>query len=290
MNQLDLSIIIVNYNTKDLLEACLKSISQNTHNILYEIVVVDNHSKDSSVLMIEGKFSAVKLIKNKSNMGYSKANNQGINISQGRYILLLNSDTEVKNDALNKAVKFMDENRDIGICGLKLLNADGSIQLSCRNFPTFSTAIFNRYSIITRLFPDNTFSKEYLLSDWDHNSIRDVDWVSGACMMIRRKVIESVGFLEEKFFMYSEDVDLCFRAKEKGWRVTYYPYSEMMHYIGKSSEKKPLLTIFERHKSMYIYYKKHYSREILFLDLITISVIIFRALFITIFSYFKKGK
>jgi len=289
MNQLDLSIIIVNYNTKDLLETCLKSISQNTHNILYEIVVVDNHSKDSSVQMIEGEFPDARLIKNKSNNGYSKANNQGINISQGRYILLLNSDTEVSNDALNKAVKFMDDNSEIGICGLKLLNADGSIQLSCRSFPTFSTAIFNRYSIITRLFPDNKFSREYLLSDWDHKSIMDVDWVSGACMLIRREVIDKIGLLEEKFFMYSEDVDLCYRAKENGWRIVYYPLSEVIHYIGKSSEKKPFLSIFERHKSMYLYYKKHYSREILFLDLITLLAIMFRALFQSISYYLKKS-
>jgi len=288
MSKLDLSIIIVNYNTKDLIKACLKSIYQNTKAISFEIIVVDNHSKDSSVEMIEQKFPDVKLLKNKSNEGYSKANNQGMNISQGDYILLLNSDTEVKENALNNAVKFMNENKDIGICGLKLLNEDGSIQLSCRTFPTFSTALFHRYSLVTRLFPDNRFSREYLLSDWDHNSVKDVDWVSGACMLIRREVIESVGLLEEKFFMYSEDVDLCYRAKVNGWRVVYYSFSEVIHYIGKSSEKKPFLSIFERHKSMYIYYKKHYSREILFLDLITLSAIILRALFKSILYCLKK--
>ncbi len=290
MEKLDLSIIIVNYNTKDLLKASLNSIKQNTHNIDYEIIVIDNHSKDNSVTMIEEQFPDVKLVKNSYNAGYSKANNQGIQIAKGKYILLLNSDTEVKESALNKAVQFMEERTDVGICGFKLLNEDGSIQLSCRSFPTFSTALFNRYSIITRLFPNNKYSKEYLLLDWDHNEIREVDWVSGACMLIRRNVIEEIGILEEKFFMYSEDVDLCYRAKERGWKIVYYPFSEVMHYIGKSSENRQLLSIFERHKSMYIYYKKHYSREILFMDLITFSAILVRGLFQAIFSKFAKGK
>ena len=157
----------------------------------------------------------------------------------------------------------MEANSRIGIAGLKIINPDGSIQLSCRSFPSYTTALFHRYSLLTRWFPNNPFSRRYLRMDLSRDRMQEVDWVSGACLLHKRTLLNSIGYLDESFFMYCEDVDFCFRAKKAGWQVLYYPAAAVMHHIGGSSSKASRRMILKRHESMWNYYAKHYRRNFL---------------------------
>lgn len=273
---MELSIIMVNYNTGTLLRDCLNSINKNIRGILFEIIVIDNNSQDQSVKIIKEEFKGVKLIENQKNLGFSKANNQGIAQSSGKYLLLLNPDTVITSGNVFSIIQYMEMHRDIGILGTKIFDADGKIQLSCRSFPSFKTALFTRYALFTKLFPKNRLSADYLLSDWDHNAIRQVDWVSGACMLIRKGLLEDIGPLDENFFMYCEDVDICLRAKKSGWKIAYFPDFSVIHHISGSSKGLRFKNIFIHHKSMLIFYKKHFKRNF-FLDVAVLSGIIFRA-------------
>ncbi|MEO8376873.1 MAG: glycosyltransferase, partial [Candidatus Sumerlaeota bacterium] len=269
----DLSVIIVNFNCSGLLRDCLNSLGEAAPKCELEIIVVDNASSDGAPQMVRQEFPDVTLIANEDNRGFTRANNQGIEIARGRYMILLNNDTRVLPGAFQKAIAWMNKHKDAGAAGLKLLNEDGSLQLSCRRFPSFSQALFNRHSILTKLFPSNRFSREYLMTDFRHDKIQDVDWVSGACLMLRRDIYQQIGGLDERFFMYSEDVDYCYRVWAAGHRVVYLPFARVTHLIGQSSKKNKSLTIIERHRSMYRFYKKHYSRSLMFVDLVTWVVI-----------------
>lgn len=289
--EVDLSIIIVNFNAIKLLRDCLESIRASAPNHRLQVIVVDNASRDGSVAMVRDEFPEVQLIDNPTNAGFTRANNQGIEVAKGRHILLLNNDTRVLADSMGRTIDFLDKNPDVGAAGLKLLNQDGSLQLSCRRFPSFSQALFNHNSILTQVFPNNPFSRSYLMTDIQRDVVQDVDWVSGACLFIRREVIDAIGGLDERFFMYSEDVDYCFRVWKAGWRVTYIPIGEVVHLIGQSTRKARFRTVFERHKSMYRFYAKHYSRGLMILDALTALVVWSRcaiemviAVFRTIFS------
>jgi GT2 family glycosyltransferase len=269
----DASLIIISYNQPRLLAECLESLPAGAPRHRQEVIVVDNASTDDSADVAERWQSPdgqrATVIRNRRNLGFTKANNQGIARATGRYLVLLNNDTVVHPGALSAAIDYLDQHPDIGAAGLRLLNADGSLQLSCRRFPSFTQALFNRYSLLTRLFPNNRYSREYLMTDEGHDTVRDVDWVSGACLVIRRETLEQVGLLDERFFMYSEDVDYCFRVWQAGWRVTYLPFAEVVHYIGQSTSRNRTKTIVERHRSMFRFYRKHYSRGLMFLDVLT---------------------
>ena len=270
---IDLSVIILTHNTRDLVRTALQSIYERTREIQYEVIVVDNASTDGTPEMMESEFPDTRYLYNRQNIGFTKGNNQGIRISSGRYILLLNSDTEIINGALDKMVKFMDERPDCGVMGCKLLNPDGSIQYSCRRFPSYQTALFNRYSILTRLFPRNRFSQSYLMSSINHEEIREVDWVSGAALLARRRAFQEIGLLDEDFVIYSEDVDWCYRMHEAGWKVYFYPDAQIYHYIGQGTSQHLFRFIIIRHMSMYHFYRKHYSRSIKSIDyLVLLSV------------------
>lgn len=260
--QMRLSVIIVNWNTFGLLRACLASTSHYLDSPDCEIIVVDNGSSDGSAEMVAAEFPTVRLIALPKNFGFSRGNNAGIKISQGHFILLLNSDTEVHTDALWKMCDRMDENTRIGALGARLLNPDGSLQMSCRSFPSYWTALFHRKSLLTRLFPGNMYSRRYLLSGTDHGHRMEVDWVIGACLMTRRETVQQVGLLDETFFMYAEDVDWCYRMRQAGWTVEYFPEAEVMHHYEKSASKAPFRMHRERHLSMWRFYKKHYSKNI----------------------------
>jgi GT2 family glycosyltransferase len=223
-----------------------------------EITVVDNASTDNSLKMVRTEFPEVRLIENTRNLGFARACNQGIDISQGRYVMLLNSDARVENDALRLLVRFADANPEAGIIGPKVLNPDGSLQYSCRRFPTLAAGLF-RHSFLGCLFPHNPYTRDYLMADWHHREPQDVDWVSGAAMLIRKGLLEDVGLLDERFYMYCEDVDLAYRAREKGWSVVYFPEAVVVHAKGRSSDKDPNRMIREFHKSMYRFFRKHYA-------------------------------
>jgi len=258
-----LSITIVNYNTKNYLRQCLLSLYRKKNPFHWETIVVDNHSQDGSLRMVREEFPQVRLIENSTNLGFARANNIGFGVARGEYILLLNSDTKVMGDALEKLVSFLDSHYLAGVATARLVYPDFSDQGVARTFPTPINALFGRRSLLTKLFPNNKYSRRYLVS---HRHLSrepfEVDWASGACLMVRRKVIEDVGPLDEKFFMYWEDADLCFRIKQKGWKVFCVPEAMIIHYEGKSGTKKASRhSIIEFNKSVYRYYRKHYIRS-----------------------------
>lgn len=231
----DLSILIVNWNVRDLLRRCLYSILANLPSCQLEIIVVDNGSTDGSVEMVRMEFPQVCLIANPDNRGFPAANNQGLGIAQGRYVLLLNPDTEVVGNALETMVAFADAHPDVGVVGPQLLNPDGTVQSSRRRFPTLATAVFE--STWLQPYAPRRLLERYYVLDRPDDAIQDVDWVTGAALMARREAIEQVGPLDEGFFMYSEELDWCRRFRDAGWRVVYLPTAQVIHYGGKSSEQ-----------------------------------------------------
>ncbi len=257
---MDLTIIILNWNTRQDLRLCLSSIQAHPCSTSMEVIVADNASEDGSRELVTNEFPWARLVAHRTNLGFCAGNNRAVPEHPGRYVLFLNPDTKVTECALDLLVKFADENPDVGIVGPKLLNRDGSLQYSCRTFPNLGAGFF-RNTPLGRLFPKNRFTQDYLMSDWDHASVRDVDWVSGAAFLIRREVLEQTGGFDEGFFMYCEDVDLCYRAHELGWRVVYYPDAVIYHLIGRSSDQVPTRATFYFHTSMYRFYKKHYARN-----------------------------
>ncbi len=271
-----LSVIVVNHNTKEVLRACLQSLQAAAASGHVEVIVVDNGSSDGSCAMVASDFPWVRLIALPDNRGFAVANNIGMRAARGRFFLALNSDTEVLDDALRRIADFMEANADVGALGPRLLNSDGTLQYSCRRFPSFRTALFHRYSLMTRLFPRNRFSQQYLMTDVGHDHTMDVDWVSGAALVVRREVFDQTGGFDEGFFMYAEDVDWCYRIKQAGWRVVYFPEAQILHHIGKSTRLVPYAMIYERHRSMWRFYKKHYSRGIMLVDVATLSGIALR--------------
>jgi N-acetylglucosaminyl-diphospho-decaprenol L-rhamnosyltransferase len=262
----NLSIIIVNWNVRELLRRCLHSIFQlpisnlqpPTSNFQIEVIVVDSASSDGSVAMVEKEFPQVQLIANSENVGFSVGNNQGIAASRGRYILLLNPDTEVVGDALATMVKYMDEHPQVGALGPQLLNPDGSIQSSRRRFPTLATA-FLESTILQQWFPDNVVLRRYYALDRPDDEVQEVDWVTGACLLARRKTVEEVGLLDEGFFMYSEELDWCRRIKGQGWKVVYLPTARVIHHGGQSSEQVKPFQHIQFQRSRVRYFRKHYG-------------------------------
>lgn len=258
---MDVSIIIVNYNTKKLTLECIQSIYHSNTSYQFEIILVDNNSTDGTVDAIVDEFPNIKVIANQENVGFSKANNQAINHSNGRYILLLNSDTIVKNGTIDTMVQFMDENKEIGASGCKVVLPDGTLDKAChRGFPTPS-ASFYYISGLARRFPNNPRFSGYHLSHLNMDDIHEVDCLVGAFMLVRSETISQVGLLDETFFMYGEDIDWCYRIKEAGWKIYYHPHVEIIHYKGASSRKKPFKIVYEFHRAMYLFHRKHYSEK-----------------------------
>jgi N-acetylglucosaminyl-diphospho-decaprenol L-rhamnosyltransferase len=232
----DLSVIIVSWNVRPLLRRCLSSVMEGCARdaLACEIIVVDNASTDGSPGMVREHFPSVQLIASDSNLGFTKGNNVGVAESRGRYILLLNPDAEVTKDALGTMVSYMDAHGDVGALGPKVLFPDGRTQSSRRRFPTMLTA-FLESTILQQWFSHNRVLSHYYMLDRNEDEEQDVDWVIGACLLIRRQAWEQVGPLDEGFFMYSEELDWCQRAKRAGWRVAYLPSAAVTHYEGQSS-------------------------------------------------------
>ena len=249
-----------------MLQECLQTLTRPLNGLDVEVIVVDNASSDDSRDMVRREFPQVKLIANPMNLGFGAGNNVGIPASTGRYVLFLNSDTQVTEGALKSLVDYADANPNVGILGPKLLNADGSLQYSCRQYPNLATGFLHN-TPLGRLLPKNRHAADYLMKNWDHATPRDVDWVSGAALMIRRACLNQTGGFDEDYYMYCEDVDLCWRANHASltWRVTYLPDAIIYHYIGKSSDLAPTRMTYEFHRSQYLFYKKHYRAQTSFL-------------------------
>jgi len=258
---MDLSVIVVNYNTRDLLNQLLASIYRYKVKCNFEVIVVDNGSKDGSSEMVHRNFSQVRLITNFTNLGFAGANNQGIRNCTGRYVLLLNSDTIVFQDTLDTMVDFLDSNPEVGAAGCKVVLPDGKLDLACRrSFPTPLNSLHHALGL-AKLFPRSPRFAKYNLSYLDEDESYPVDSLVGAFMMVRREVIDQVGLLDESFFMYGEDIDWCYRIKQAGWEIYYYPKTSIIHYKGASSRKVKTRMIYEFHRAMVIFYQKHYASK-----------------------------
>lgn len=241
-----LSIIIVNYNTKELLRDCLASVFKETKNIDFEVIVIDNASKDASSAMVKKEFPRVKLIVNRHNAGFARANNQGIKQARGEYIILLNSDTKIIDKALVKLVKFSQEQPGLGIAGPRLLNADNSHQPSTAPFYTLAVTAVS-------LFKGDRWLRQ------SPSQTRSVDWVSGACFLIKKEALEKIGLLDEKFFMYVEEMEYCYRAKKAGFSTFFYPGAEVTHLVRGSSvdgKEKAILGIYQ---GLIYFYEKRFA-------------------------------
>lgn len=238
--------------------ACLESIRKQTFRHDIEVIVADNASSDGSRKMLAEEFPDVRVVAHSTNLGFCAGNNRAVPATSGRYVLFLNSDTIVTEGAFDAMIDFADAHPEVGIVGPKLLNEDGSLQYSCRRFPNLGAGFF-RNTPLGRLFPKNRFTQDYLMTDWDHASVRDVDWVSGAALMIRRDALEKTGGFDESFFMYCEDVDLCYRVHALGMRVVYFPEAVIYHIIGRSTNQVPTRMTYAFHRSMYRFYRKHYA-------------------------------
>lgn len=233
---MDLSIIIVTFNSRVPVERCLASLAAHPPRRTHETIVVDNASADGTAEMIAERFAGVRLLTNAENLGYSRGVNQGMRASAGKALLILNPDIVVREGSIDRLLEFMDRTPDAGIVGAKLVYPDGSLQHSCRSFYTVRALVLRR-TFLGALFPRARALREHLLLDYDHETARKVDWVLGACMLVRREALEKVGAMDERFFLYFEDIDWCYRMKNQGWAVYYEPASVMVHTYERSSAK-----------------------------------------------------
>jgi GT2 family glycosyltransferase len=275
---LDLSIIIVNYNVKEFLQNLLHSIGKASSNISNELIVIDNASDDGSTELIREKFPSVKLIRNNVNVGFGKAVNQGLAIANGKYILISNPDCIVSEDTFDKMISFFKDNPDCGLAGCKILNSDGTLQLACRrSFPGPWTS-FTKVTGLSNIFPKSKIFTRYNLTYLDENQTYEVDAVSGSFMMIRKDVYEKVGGFDEQFFMYGEDLDLCYRVQKNGYKVYYVHDTQIIHYKGESTKRSSLDETKLFYNAMHLFVKKHLS-SFFIVELILRSAIGFRKFF-----------
>jgi len=253
-----LSIIIVSWNVKDDLSRCLASLKENRPSVPFEVIVIDNRSSDGTVDMVRQEYPDVVVIGNHENKGFARANNQGIKQSRGQHVLLLNPDTIVPPGSLDRLVAFLDSNPDVGACGPKLLNADGSTQASVRRFPTYRAALYNQ-TICRVMGLFRSQYRKWMMKDFGHDRQMDVDQIMGAAMLIRHSVIDDVGGMDENFFMYYEEVDLCYRIKKLGWRIVFFPGAVITHLGGRSSSQVPWKRIMVL-TSLITFFRKHHGK------------------------------
>jgi GT2 family glycosyltransferase len=254
-----LDIIIVNYNSTDFLLKCLESIYRDIEEIPVNVFVFDNNSVDN-VRRVTWHYPDVRLTISNCNIGFARAVNACIAQGDSPYLLILNPDAVIMDGFFQSVLGYMDKNPQAGVLGPRVYNQDLTVQGSARSFPTPVTSLFGRNSILTRMFPNNRITRKNILHmDIQERTPVKVDWVSGACMMVRRQAVEDVGMLDENFFMYWEDADWCRRMGDKGWDVVYYPEASVIHCVGASSEKNLIKSVVEFHKSVYYFYDKHHQ-------------------------------
>lgn len=258
---MDLSIVILSYNTKELLENCLDSVAANIADLQAEVFVVDSSSTDGSIELVRARYPWVKLIVTPDFRGFAHANNLALRQASGAYQLVLNSDTVLPPGGLRAAIAFMKAHPKAGALGVKLVKADGSLDLACRrSFPTPAVS-FYKLSGLSALFPRSPRLARYNLTFLDPDQTTEVDSVCCAFMLIRREAIEQVGLLDESFYFYGEDIDWAFRLKQQGWAVYYYPGVQVLHYKGQSSRKQSDRLIHEFYQAMRTFYRKHYAAQ-----------------------------
>lgn len=249
-----ISIIIVSWNTAGLLENCLDSILANPPASPFEIWVVDNASSDDSARMVREKFPQVHLIENPENLGFARANNQAIQKCAGNYVLLLNPDTLVKSGALQALLDFLEKTPQAGAAGARILNPDGSLQVSSWPRPSLSRELWRLFHL------DSVLPyAEYPPAKWEANQAQDVDLLLGACFLLRKDVLDEVEFLDEDYFIYSEEIDLCFRIQRAGWRLFWVPQAEVVHFGGQSTQQAPTEMFLNLYHGKIKFFRKHYG-------------------------------
>ncbi|MBA4239934.1 MAG: glycosyl transferase family 2 [Sphingobacteriaceae bacterium] len=284
-----LSVVIVNYNVKHFIEQCLFSVLKASENIACEVFVVDNNSVDGSVTLIQEKFPQVNLIVNKTNTGFSVANNQALKIANGEYVLLLNPDTVVQEDTFSKILAFMDVHPEAGGLGVKMLDGQGNFAPeSKRGLPTPEVAFYKMFGF-ARFFPKSKRFGKYHLSYLSENELSEIDVMSGAFMLIRKTVLDKIGFLDETFFMYGEDIDLSYRIKKAGYKNYYFPDTQIIHYKGESTKRSSLNYVVIFYKAMAIFSNKHFSGSNAFWFNALIHLAIFLKASLALLSRFFKA-
>lgn len=265
----DISVSIVNWNTRSDLLECLSSLIPRecrrfppgcvfqAGGVFCDVTVVDNNSQDFSADAVQSLFPVVRLLRMDRNLGFAAGHNRAFAAARGRYRFVLNPDATVSAGCMKALLDFAEAHPRAAVIGPRVLNPDGSIQHSARAFPTLMAALY-RHSILGRLFPDNPHTRRYLQSDWDHRDSRQVDWVSGSAMLIREEALRELGGFDERYYMYVEDVDLCWRARQAGWEVWFCADAEATHKKARASDLMPNRMIYHHHRSMYIFYRTHY--------------------------------
>ncbi|MDI6449688.1 glycosyltransferase family 2 protein [Anaerobaca lacustris] len=256
---LDSSIVIVSWNTRDILRDCLRSIDENAGSVRREIIVVDNASADGSVAMVRQEFPHVRLMENAENRGFAAANNQGIAVARGRYVLLLNSDTIVLDGAIAGTVAFADAHRDAAVVGCRVLNADRTLQPTCFMFPSVLNMLLSS-TYLYKLWPQSRLLGRERMTWWRRDDVREVDVVTGCFMLVRSEAIGQVGVMDERFFMYGEETDWCYRFKRAGWKVLFTPAAEIIHLGGQSSRRVPVEMTVQLRLSILRFIRKHHGR------------------------------
>lgn len=284
-----LSIIIITYNSEKLIGPCLDSIYKTTKDLNYEVIIIDNASQDNTVSFLQKNYPKINLTLNRQNVGFARAVNQGIKKAGGEFILLLNPDMRVLDKTINKSLAYLEKNSDVGILGCQFLYPNMKIQASFGNFPSLFTE-FLQATYLYKFLPWGRFIPESVLSKKRFKKIQEVDWLSGSYMLMRQKVFEKIGLFDENFFMYLEDVDFCFRAKEAGFKVVYFPKVQVIHYHMASTKKDPSKAIINELKGL-IYYFQKYKKNIRFLKfLICLKLYLQLFRYKLVSLYKKEGK
>ena len=286
---MDVSVIIVNWNTEKILRDCLKSVYEHTTGIDFETIVIDNASADGSAAMVKAEFGQVILIENHDNRGFAAANNQGMKIAKGRYVLLLNSDTVVLDGAIQKTIAFADQHPEAAVVGCKVLNPDGTLQPSCFMFPSLLN-LFLATTYLYKIFPNCRFFGREQMAWWNRNDIRQVDVVTGCFMLVRQTTIEQVGPMDDEYFMYAEETDWCWRFKKAGWKNLFYPDAKIIHLGGQSSMQIRSKSLIQLRLGILQFFYKNKSRPYYILAGILISLFfLFRIPLWWIMSIMKKS-
>jgi GT2 family glycosyltransferase len=262
-----LSVVIVSWNTRELLRRCLQTLKDELTGIDAEVFLIDNNSADGSAGMVATEHSWVRLIANAENRGFAAANNQAFKLASGENILLLNPDTEVLPGAISTMLQFLETHPKAAVVAPQLINTDGSIQRSCRQFPTFKGMLYELIGL-SRFFPNRQEFRQYKMLDWNHDDERQVDQPEGACLMVRRDIFQEVGTLDEGFFMLFEEVDWCYRIKQQGWEIWFTPTARVIHHYGQSIKQVKAKMIWSSHKGLYRFWQKHYRHGRWYLDAI----------------------
>ena len=266
---LDISVIIVSYNTIELTKKALSHLFDSIHDLKMQVIIIDNNSKDQSADILRHEYSNITLIENKNNVGFGRANNQALPLINSRYVLLLNTDAFVEQDTIAKTVQYLDTHPQCGVLGVKFLGGNGELQPSCRFFPTPWNIFLNRTGL------KRFFKHAKMVDDmsWDHGSVRECDWVPGCYFLIRKEVIDQIGLFDPRYFLYYEEIDFCFAAKAAGWQITYFPYTSVVHLGGESAKSEGAITSTGRQiesmkiESEFLYFRKNYGLKTAIINL-----------------------